>query len=354
MIKIEDIAKYANVSKSAVSLALNGKPGISQQTRANILRIVKETGYVHRTSRTEKQHATGTALRFVACTHAGIVLEHFNQQPFFMELIHYIEDKCRKRGLSLLVHALPADEAEAGIAALEQDQPSQGIILLGTNLTKLQVEALAARHRNLIVLDTCHDTLSANFVVMNNTQGAHQAAGHLAEQGHKRIGLVQSQVRMHNFDARKQGFLQALASAGQEVRDEDVFTVSPTVVTSQPDLVEALRSRLEDLPTALFCECDYIAISVIKTLGELGLRVPHDISVVGFDNIHESVVISPELTTIHVEKEAMAELAVARLMEPASIMPGITSKTVVDTRLVVRKSSQAPPVASRGSVTAQP
>ncbi|WP_020616842.1 substrate-binding domain-containing protein [Paenibacillus daejeonensis] len=342
MIKIEDIAKHANVSKSAVSLALNGKPGISPQTRANILRIVKETGYIHRASRTGKTGKAGSTLRFVACTHAGIVLEHFNQQPFFMELIHYIEDKCRKRGISLLVHALPADEAERGIAALEQEQASQGIILLGTNLTSAQVEAIARRHRNLIILDTCHDTVSANFVVMNNTQGAHQAAHYLVEQGHQRVGLVQSHVRMHNFDARQQGFHLALAGAGLKIAESDIFAVSPTVVTSQSVLVDTFRGRSHDLPTALFCECDYIAISVIKSLGEIGLRVPHDISVVGFDNIHESVVISPELTTIHVEKEAMAELAVARLMEPPLQLTGITSKTVVDTRLVVRKSVRPP------------
>jgi LacI family transcriptional regulator len=342
LIKIEDIAKSANVSKSAVSLALNGKPGISAQTRANILRIVKESGYVHRTSRAEKPPAAGGTLRFVACTHSGIVLEHFNQQPFFMELIHYIEDKCRKRGIALLVHALPADQAEAGIAALEQEHPAQGLILLGTNLTPKQVEAIAARHRNLIVLDTCHDTLSANFVVMNNTQGAYLAARHLIDQGHQRIGIVQSNVRMHNFDARQHGFKQALAQAELQVRPEHVFTVSPTVVSVQEELVETLRSRQDGLPTALFCECDYIAISVIKSLAELGLRVPHDISVIGFDNIHESMVISPELTTVHVEKEAMAALAVARLVEPASTLPGITSKTVVDTRLVVRRSTCPP------------
>lgn len=349
MVKIEDIAQLANVSKSAVSLALNGKSGISPQTRAKIMRIVKESGYIHRASRTEKPGTTGNTLRFVACTHAGIVLEHFNQQPFFMELIHYIEDKCRKRGVSLLVHALPTDEADSGIAALEQEQPSQGIILLGTNLTAAQVEVIAGRHRNLIVLDTCHDTLSANFVVMNNTQGAHQAARYLVEQGHQRIGLVQSDVRMHNFDSRQQGFQLALAHAGLDIRETDIFTVSPTIVTSQPELVESLRVRQDDLPTALFCECDYIAISVIKSLAELGLRVPHDISVVGFDNIHESVVISPELTTIHVEKEAMAELAVARLVEPSLQQTGITSKIVVDTRLVVRKSAQTPQEAATRS-----
>lgn len=104
------------------------------------------------------------------------------------------------------------------------------------------------------------------------------------------------------------------------------------------------------LPTSLFCECDYIAISAIKSLTELGFRVPEDVSVVGFDNISEAMIVSPELTTIHVEKERMAHLAVDLLMEAIETGTSVTSKIMVDTHFIERMSSRAPAPATATSL----
>jgi len=105
----------------------------------------------------------------------------------------------------------------------------------------------------------------------------------------------------------------------------------------QESFIEAVRER-RDLPTALFCECDYIAISVIKSLHELGIRVPDDVSIIGFDNIQEAMVITPELTTIHVEKERIAEVAVKTLIDIIENDDPISMKTWIDTRLISRNS----------------
>ncbi|MDQ1914856.1 LacI family DNA-binding transcriptional regulator [Paenibacillus sp. GD4] len=282
--KVEEIAKLANVSKSAVSLAINGKPGVSRDTRNRILDIVRNQGYTPRSTRTEKMPTFGNMVRFVACVHEGIVLEHYNQQPFFMELIHYLEEKCRKRGLVLLFNSVPSAEPEGKIEELEHEYESGGIILLGTNLSRENVEMIAARHQNLVVLDTCHNTLDTHFILMNNQLGTYQAVRHLVSLGHKRIGYVQSNVRMHNFNARKEGFIHALGELGLAVTEKDLFTASPTIVSPQEEFTSAIRDRNGDLPSAIFCECDYIAISVIKSFMRLGIRVPQDISVIGFDN----------------------------------------------------------------------
>ncbi|MFE5320524.1 LacI family DNA-binding transcriptional regulator [Paenibacillus sp. NPDC056579] len=340
--KIEDIAKLANVSKSAVSLALNGKPGISPETRLKIINIAKEGGYIPRTqSRPEKTGGTSQILRFVACTNSGIVSEHYAQQPFFMELIRCFEEQCRTNGYSLLFSSVPSDQLEQQIDQLETENESNGIILLGTNLSREQIRLITNIQPNLVVLDTCFETEQTNFIVMNNRMGAYQAAQHLLELGHRRIGYVQSSYRMYNFDRRKQGFLACLEENGESLKDSDVFASPPTAITAQPSLVSLFLERKGSMPTALFCECDYIAISVIKSLAEAGLRVPDDISVVGFDNIHESVVITPELTTIHVEKETIAEMAVKKLMSMIDNGDRVNIKAFVDTRLVVRKSSRA-------------
>ena len=341
-IKMEDIARLANVSKSAVSLALSGKSGISEETRSKIWQIAKEHGYQPRTTvKPDKKNGLSHTLRFVACTNSGIVLEQFNKQPFFMELIHHIEEQCRMRGYSLFYSSVPTENMEETILTMENENETSGMILLGTNLTAQQVGLIARKQPNLVVLDTCFETLNVNFIVMNNVMGAYQAARHLIELGHRRIGYVQSDSRMYNFDARKKGFLQALEEMQLRVEDAHWFSVPPTIVSSQEEFKLGLQKLDGELPTALFCECDYIAISVIKSCTELGIRIPEDLSVIGFDNIHESTIITPELTTVHVEKAAIAELAVAKLLDVVEHEDKVKLKSFIDTQLVIRQSCKA-------------
>ncbi|MBB6637779.1 LacI family DNA-binding transcriptional regulator [Cohnella thailandensis] len=341
--KIDDIARLANVSKSAVSLALNGKPGVGPETRDKILKIAQDTGYVQRSQvHAQQVYRTNRFLRLVALTNSGIVLDEFEKQPFFTELIRHIEDQCSSNGYSLLFSSIQGDLLAEEIQRLATDVEASGLILLGTNLTREQVALVSGQIANLVVLDTCHESVSADFVVMNNFMGGYQAARHLIELGHRRIGYVQSKSRMHNFDSRRKGFDAALEEFGLTLAPEHAFTILPTVVSSQEEFLQGWSGLRGDRPTALFCECDYMAISVIKSAHELGIRVPDELSVIGFDDIAEAEVITPELTTIHVEKETIAALAVERLIRLTEQEGrNLHLKTLVDTSLVVRKSTKA-------------
>jgi DNA-binding LacI/PurR family transcriptional regulator len=341
--KMEDIAKLANVSKSAVSFALSGKPGISSETREKILRIVKETGYIPRSMVKADQVYGGTpsTLRFLVFTDSGFMVEQYNKQPFFMELIQYIEEQCRLRGYSLLFSSIDLGQYERDIRFIQEDSENSGIILLGTNLNKQQIEEMQKLQTNLVVLDNFVEELNVDFVVMNNVMGAYQAAEYMVKKGHQHIGYVQSDFRMHNFESRRAGFEKAQKEFGFSSSENDVFVMSPTIFSAQESFQQQVKDRLarkETLPTALFCENDYLAISVIKSLNEIGIRVPEDISVVGFDNIAESVIISPELTTIHVDKEMLAYQAVEQLIRLIENKDRVKMKTIVDTKLVERKS----------------
>lgn len=343
--KMEDIAKLAGVSKSAVSLALNGKSGISPETRERILQIANDNNYLPK-SRTSSNEKTTKSLTFLVLANSGIVLEDYYQQPFFRELIHHIEERCRVNGYSLLFSSVQIGAFEQGIDIIAEEGRSDGIILLGTNLFKEQIANIAAKlTAPLVVLDTSFDTLPVHFIEINNVMGAYQAGVHLCELGHTDIGYIASNLRIHNFNDRKQGFISALAEKGIEIADNRIFSVAPTILSSQEALASQFRDYLgagNKLPSALFCECDYIAISAIKTLNELGYRVPEDVSVVGFDNISESVIVSPELTTIHVEKERMAHLAVDLVIESIASPAHASNKIKVDTQLIKRMSAVSP------------
>lgn len=347
--KMEDIAKLAGVSKAAVSLALSGKPGISPETRERILQIAKESGYLPKTKTPATDNAA-KSLTFLVFTNSGIVLEQYYQQPFFRELIHYIEDRCRSKGYSLRFTTIDMGFFERDIRAVAEDRQNDGVILLGTNVNQSEIGTIAEiLGPHLVVLDTCFETLPVHFVGINNFMGAYQAGSHLCEMGHQEIGYIASNVRIHNFDERKEGFWAALRARGLDASANHYFSVAPTMLSSQEELKAQLKPLLTGgnrLPTALFCECDYIAISAMKTLTELGVRIPEEVSVVGFDNISESRIIAPELTTIHVEKKRMAQLAVDLLVESVELGVEAKAKIRVDTRFVERLSS-CPPAASK-------
>lgn len=334
---MEDIAKAAGVSKSAVSLALSGKSGISSKTRDRILKIVKETGYLPRSMvKADQVYRVTNSLRFLVVIDSTFMSEYYHKQPFFMELIHYIEEQCRLKGYSLIFSTIDINALARDIHLLEDENENSGIILLGTNLNKIQIEEIMNIQKNLVVLDNFVDELNVDFVVMNNIMGAYQASSHFVTQGHRHIGYVQSGYRIHNFESRKKGFYQAQKDLGFKSDESDIFTL-----TEQNEFQKQIEERVANnvaLPTALFCENDYVAISVIKSLNELGIRIPDDISVIGFDNISESVIITPELTTIHVEKEMMAIQAVEQIIRIINKEDCIRLKTIVDTKLTIRKS----------------
>lgn len=342
---LEDIARLAGVSKSAVSLALNGKPGVSAETRKRILQIAEEHGYPIKAKAVRHPQA-GRVLTFLAFANTGLVQQQYYEQPFFRELIQHIEARARFHGYSLQYSTVDVEALDRNPRAALETVQGRGLILLGTNL---HPEQLTALHRVLgphaVVLDTMSETLPAHFVAINNLMGGYQAGRHLCELGHRRFGYVASTERIRNFEERKRGFMAALAECGLALPEEACFAVTPSMQPAQEEFEERLSAYLADgrpLPTALFCECDYIAIGVVKAMQSLGIRVPEDVSVVGFDNISEATILTPEMTTIHVAKQDLAWVAVDLLVDAMDREDDVKRKVSVDTRLVKRHTTGPP------------
>ncbi|GIO14982.1 LacI family transcriptional regulator [Cohnella xylanilytica] len=352
---MEDIARLAGVSKGAVSLAFSGKPGIGDETRERILSIARQAGYTPRSrvrppvrpSEDSPRGREPAVLPFLVVANSGIVTTHYDRQPFFRELIHYLEKSTESGGLSLLISAIDMERFEDDLRAVAEAHSDRGAILLGTNLNKEVISRVAERLPKLVVLDTCFETLPVPFVYTNNALGGYQAGASLCRSGHRTIGYVASNVRIPNFDNRRRGFDEAMREWGAKVLPEHEFSVDPMVPTAQEAFKSRFRRLLNEgspLPTALFCESDFMAIGAMKSLAELGIRVPEQVSVVGFDDIAEAVIVSPELTTVRVDKEKMVRAAV-RLASAAGDSPsGLSVKVAVDTVLVERLSSSSAPL----------
>lgn len=298
--KIEDIAKLANVSKSAVSLAINNKPGVSEQTRRNILEIIEEHNYVPlRASKNKPEQQT---ILFIACGNQDVFDESFSDMPFFNELLATLSIEASKRSYNVNIHTIKGSEPVSEISKLKTNTKPIATIVLGTNLNEKQAQLIADQFPNIIIIDNYYENIDANFVSINNSLGGYIATQHLINLGHTSIGYIGGKPRIKNFAERRRGFDHAMKKNNLQIESQFEFTLNGMTIQNDPEL-QVKFSALESLPTAFVCENDYIAISLLKSLNTLHIQVPHSISIIGFDNIGECQVVSPELTTIKVHKD---------------------------------------------------
>src|SRR5699024_8393032 len=227
--KIYDIARLANVSKSAVSLAINGKPGVSAKTREYILNIVEKYNYVPLRNVNSQSKKKGT-IRFIACKSPDLINEYYQDLPFFNELISYLSSEINNYPYDLIISTFDENTILKELNEMEKEHSSEGIILLGTNLSKKQIHLIHNQYNNLVILDTHHPEINANFVSINNFLGGYIAADYLICQGHEKIGYVKGVPTITNFKERNHGFFSRLEESSLAIADKFIFKLSAMVI----------------------------------------------------------------------------------------------------------------------------
>jgi LacI family transcriptional regulator len=271
-----------------------------------------------------------------------VIGPEFHHAPFFSELIQGLEQENRRRGYSLVFSTVSESSITDQLNDLERDHPAEGIILLGTNLSADEVESIQRIHPTLVLLDAFFPSLNVESVVMNNYMGAAQAASLVRRLGHIHIGYVGSHQRIPNFDQRQATFEEKIKAARLGIAREHRWFVRPTIDGAREDLTGQLRST-DALPTIAFCENDYLAIGLIKACVDVGVDVPGQLSVVGFDDIPQSSVVQPELTTIRVDKRRMASTALSQLINLAESGDRATKTSCLIGTTLVERGSTSPP-----------
>lgn len=333
-IKMSDIAKIANVSKSAVSLAINGKDGISEETRQKILKTIAEQGYVPlRKNRKNNVQGIGE-ITFMAVTTKGVVRNNYRSLPFFNSLISALSVDIGQLDGTLRTVTVPAEELAEKLDDVVDSSPN-GVLVLGTDLTKKQVLLIKQRIRNVVFLDTYFEDVLADFVTMDNYQGAQLAASYILKKGYREIGYFASEKLMSNFNERRRGFREKLMSSGLQVDNDHFYFISPTELNPRGLDLNILG---KNLPDAIFCEDDYIAIRLVKAARKVGIKIPEDLAVMGFDDIYEGTLISPELSTVHVPIDQIAHQAIMQLQGQFRFKDWNPQKTLVATSLIKRES----------------
>jgi len=325
-ITISEIAKESGLSVATVSKVLNGRPDVSAATRAKIQHLILARGY-------RKRSAPEPQTPFI-----DVVFEEFDS-PWAVEIVQGAMAAAEDCGLGVALTSLSqGDERKIWFDQITS-RGTKGIILLLSQLTSLQRDELYSRRLPFVVIDPRGepDPL-VNSVGATNWAGGRVATKHLLDLGHRRIAIITGPHDLLSARARLDGYRAALESADLVI-DDQLCRWGNFHLEGGYDQAKLLLS-LDRPPTAIFAGSDLQALGVLQAARELNLRIPDDLSLVGFDDLPISQWSSPPLTTIHQPIREMAALAVKILIDPNNDMGTSEQRIELATHLVVRESTK--------------
>lgn len=334
-VKISDIARQTGVSTATVSLALNNKPGVSPQTRLKILEAAERLEYpinIKPARGAEVSPRLGTI---------GMVLKSDpippQANPFYSKVIFGIEDVCRRNGINLLFATVPVDENNCPleVPTLLNNEVVDGLLMIGTFVNETITSVSSKRTPPIVLVDGYSHTDSYDSVVSDNFRASYQAVEYLIKKGHRHIGLVGSEMNSFpSLKERRNGYLRAL----KEGEITDVYIANFNINKSHG--YKETISMLKEHPqvTALFCINDDVANEALRAVKDMGLSVPKDVSIIGYDDTYTSLNAHPSITTMHVDTITMGRAAVQLLSLRIDNLESTQMTLTIRPNLVERES----------------
>lgn len=314
-------------SPATVSNALNRKRGVNRETVSKVLKAAEEIGYTNK--------ARVSRIKFVIYKKNGLII---NDSPFFPAVIEGVEHQAKRLQYETMFCNLSAEspDCKEQANAVIKDT-SSAVILLGTEMSEQDYQLFRDPQCPLILLDGWSATIPFDSVLISNTDSACKAVEYLADKGHTAIGYLRGSLRIKAFSYRSIGYRRALTRRKLEADPKYVITLGTTTEGAYRGMMEHLK-KTKDIPTAFFADNDVIALGAMRALQENGFRVPQDVSIIGFDDLPFGEISSPRLTTIHVFKQEMGEIAVRRLTDHIKLGSKVKTKIQVCTEFVERES----------------
>jgi DNA-binding LacI/PurR family transcriptional regulator len=315
MNSIREVAKQAGVSTATVSRAFNTPELISEQTHKRVLEAADLLNYRPLRARGRKAVEATFVLSagkpFVGFQFFGAsALDPLQANAFYAPVLAGAQAEAAARGLHLLVHTTDRHQLTQELPKMVRDQTVAGMLLVGTADPEI-LSAFLERVPQIVLVDHRDPTGRHDCILTNGLAGGLDATEHLLRLGHRRIVFLQDNAHTPTFQDRLRGFVCAHFEAGFAVDQRLVITA---VAADFPRVLQVLW-QLPERPTAIFAANDWHAFAVMQACHTLGLRIPEDLSLVGFDDIEFSAQAWPPLTTVRVEKELLGRLGVSRLQE---------------------------------------
>ncbi|MGW1768796.1 LacI family DNA-binding transcriptional regulator [Streptomyces sp. NPDC002073] len=334
--RLADIAEQANVSEATVSRVLNGKAGVAAATRHKVLAALDVLGYERPVRLRRKSNGL-----------VGLLIPELTN-PIFPAFAQVIEQALAGHGYTpVLCTQTPGGATEDELVEQLEERGVTGIVFLSglhadAGADPARYLRLAARGVPFVLINGYNERISAPFVSPDDRAAARMAVRHLAELGHERIGLAIGPTRYVPSLRKAEGFTAALAELRGTGAQEAEQRIQRTLFTVEGGHA-AGGSLLDQGCTGIVCGSDPMALGVIRAARERGLRVPQDVSVVGFDDSPLIAFTDPPLTTVRQPVRAMATAAVGALLEAVGGNPVERTEFVFQPELVVRGSTaQAP------------
>ncbi len=327
-VTMRDIADAVGVSTVTVSKALSGSSGVGPEMREKIIRLAGEMGYMNPNVKRRQ---------IMKPLDIGVLvpLRHFNPQSYYGMIYPLVVQELTNAGHFCLFETLDeAAEDACELPNLIRSRHVDGLILLGEPRREY-LRAITEQPTPVVFMDFFDDRASAPAVVGDNAYGAYRLTSHLIKNGHREIGFVGDTDLTSSIMDRFLGFYRAMLVNRLPVRDEwlikDRDAHGKVVLGELP----------EKLPTAFVCNCDLVAHRVIVQLQEMGLRVPQDISVVGFDDFPATPAGLPEVSTFRIDYERMVQATVKLMIDRCTGEAGTPNRMVIGGRPCY-KASDAP------------
>jgi LacI family transcriptional regulator len=326
---MKQVAARAGVSISTVSHVINNTRAVSDDVRKRVLGIIDEMRYVpSAVARSLKNDKTNTI---------GVLVPN-SSNPYFAELIRWIEDAAFELGYNIILcNAHGGARKQTAYLRLLVEKRIDGLVLVASGADDEQ--ELLQRHESIPImqLERALPGLEADLVLAGQEEGAWQATRHLIELGHRAIVCVSGPADLPRGRERVGGFLRAMGEAGLAVSDDGILHAEFTSAGGHAAFGSLLARTIR--PTAVFVTSDLMAIGGLCAASAAGVRVPGDLSVVGYDDIGAACYATPPLTTIAPPKRDMARLAIHQLIERIRGGHAPQRSSALASALVVRSST---------------
>lgn len=329
MATMKQVAERAGVSISTVSHVINNTRVVSDDVRQRVLGIIEEMRYIpSAVARSLKNDKTKTI---------GVLVPN-SSNPYFAELIRWIEDAAFQLGYSIILCNAHGDDRKQGAyLRLLMEKRIDGLVLVASGADDEQDLLLHNPTVPIVQLERALPRLDADLIRVAEEEGAYRATRHLIELGHRAIACVSGPADLPRTRERVGGFVRAMRQAGLPAPPErmlhDAFTSAGGHAAFQRLLVQPQP------PTAVFVTSDLMALGGLCAAGAAGIHVPGQLSVVGYDDIEGADYASPPLTTVAPPKREMARLAIEQLIGRIQGGAAPLRSTALDSRLVVRAST---------------
>jgi LacI family transcriptional regulator len=345
---IHDVARRARVSIATVSRVVNGIATVDPELAKRVWKAVDEVGYVPNTQARALVSGRSRIL--------GLMVSEITN-PFFPELVQEFDELAVAEGYEVMIGSTNYDPGRTELLIRRMiERKVDGVAVMTFGIEEELVERLVKHGFPLVFVDAGPKQANVRVLKVNYGEGIREAVRHLAGLGHRRIAFISGPLGMRTAATRRDAFESAMAELGLAVAAAAVVEGKHTMESGKEAMERLLKAP--ELPTAVVCSNDMTAIGVLHALDETTHRVPQDISVVGFDDIHLAQFMLPPLTTVQMLCRDLATAAVEALR--AGIEAGhpkaAQREWPIATRLVVRRSTGSPrgAVATAGKDAARP